>query len=77
MGGRLATTGELYLAWLSGMDVCDAGWLADQSARYPINIARSQCGGGQVGVITMDADPNVESRYNAVCFQGKSFRVSD
>ena len=76
-GSRLATTGELYLAWQDGMDVCQAGWLADQSIRYPINIATSHCGGGTTGVITMDIDPDIKSRHNAVCFQGKYFKVSD
>ncbi|XP_019729582.1 aggrecan core protein isoform X1 [Hippocampus comes] len=76
LGARLATTGELYLAWKGGMDVCNAGWLGDRSVRYPINIARPQCGGGLLGVRTVYLFPNqtgypiTSSRYDAICFQG-------
>ncbi|XP_053573635.1 aggrecan core protein [Bombina bombina] len=82
LGTRMATTGELYLAWQSGMDVCSAGWLGDRSVRYPINIKRPNCGGNLIGVRTVYLHPNQTgypdplSRYDAICFKDKSENIT-
>ncbi|XP_070619069.1 aggrecan core protein isoform X2 [Erythrolamprus reginae] len=74
LGARLATTGELYLAWKDGMDFCSAGWLADRSVRYPINKPSPICGGNMVGVRTVylyvnqTGYPYPHSRYDAICY---------
>ncbi|XP_077328726.1 aggrecan core protein isoform X3 [Lithobates pipiens] len=82
LGARLATTGELYLAWQTGMDVCSAGWLADRSVRYPISHKRPNCGGNLVGVRTVYLHPNQTgypdplSRYDAICYKDDAENIT-
>ncbi|XP_073474540.1 aggrecan core protein isoform X2 [Aquarana catesbeiana] len=82
LGARLATTGELYLAWQTGMDVCSAGWLADRSVRYPISYKRPNCGGNLVGVRTVYLHPNQTgypdplSRYDAICYKDDAENIT-
>ncbi|TNN88354.1 Aggrecan core protein [Liparis tanakae] len=80
LGAQLATVGQLYLAWQAGLDRCDPGWLADGSARYPINAPRRNCGGDEpAGVRTVYGNanrtgaPDTADLYDAFCYRGTHF----
>ncbi|KAM6948327.1 neurocan core protein-like [Aplochiton taeniatus] len=75
LGGELATVGQLYLAWKSGLDSCAPGWLADGSVRYPVTRPRPGCGGGGPGIHTVPPSPsnmrdNATALYDAYCYRG-------
>ncbi|NXW10401.1 PGCB protein, partial [Fregetta grallaria] len=75
LGAELASTGQLYAAWSTGLDACSPGWLADGSVRYPIITPRERCGGALPGVKTIflfrnqTGFPDAQSRYDAYCFR--------
>ncbi|XP_032906375.1 aggrecan core protein isoform X2 [Amblyraja radiata] len=78
----IATPDQLQAAYDDGYDQCDAGWMADQTVRYPIHDPREGCYGN------LDEYPGVRSygirdtneTYDVYCFakdlQGKVFYIT-
>ncbi|CAH3126172.1 unnamed protein product, partial [Pocillopora meandrina] len=44
LGATLATYDQLYTAWEAGLQKCRYGWLADATARYPMQTRLPGCG---------------------------------
>lgn len=69
-GAQIAKVGQLFAAWkFSGLDRCDAGWLADGSARYPVAHPRSNCGALEPGVRSFGFPDPHSRKYGVYCYR--------
>ncbi|KAI5092740.1 neurocan core protein, partial [Silurus meridionalis] len=71
LGAQLATVGQLHLAWRSGLEHCEPGWLADGSVRSSVIKPRLECRSGEPGVHIDSSTElsNLTALFSAYCYR--------
>ncbi|KAM8875001.1 neurocan core protein isoform 2-T2 [Spinachia spinachia] len=78
----IATPGQLQATFADGYDNCDAGWLSDQTVRYPIQSPRPGCYGDREDSpgVRNYGDRSPDELFDVYCFakqlQGEVFHSS-
>ncbi|XP_045349022.1 stabilin-1 isoform X1 [Leopardus geoffroyi] len=68
-GAVLASLPQLSAAQKLGFHLCRVGWLANGSAAHPVVFPAADCGGGQVGVISLGLRKNHSERWDTYCYR--------
>ncbi|KAG9489137.1 hyaluronan and proteoglycan link protein 3 [Eleutherodactylus coqui] len=66
----MASFEQLFKAWEEGLDWCNAGWLIDGTAQYPITLPREPCGGKDIapGVRNYGERHKRLHKFDVFCF---------
>lgn len=68
-GAALASLPQLSAAQQLGFHQCLVGWLANGSAAHPVVFSATDCGDGQVGIISLGTRENRSERWDAYCYR--------